>query len=530
MTKFISRLKVWLLTYEYIYLVLVFVSSIIYMSNIREVMDLSLYDEASQLKDGLNIKKGIFPSAQASPIYSTWYAFLSLFFNDNIDLYYFNWHFLTIALPSAIFLLLINMRLNPIISYTVAMIFLYSRFNYPLWPKTNNFGLLLIIIIALAVIKTKFSKLRSDIDFYTFLFFIGSFLRPEFLISGFVYILLNIKKFTMRLNLLRVFYLAISAIFVSLFGFPFGNRVTGAFGQHFVVNYVEKNNLDIIAWDSFNSVIKETFGDGNNIFEYFLINPQAFITHIIYNIKRIPVSFFSYFKPYNEELYLLAIISFFVFFIFLNIIFYYKKNIFKELLSEFNSKTFFKDNNNKVFISLISPYFVTAALIFPRGHYFLYIFLGLLFLISYNFNNFLNKPFARFSKGLTILFILALFSITHVNSQDKNNLYVFEISNFISSYASAEKITEVTIFSGDGNYCVYVYSDCEHNPGLLSSNDYLSYLKINKIDILIISERLLKSNEIANPGGPEKLVNNIENLGYIKKKNIWETEIYVLTK
>ena len=60
----------------------------------------------------------------------------------------------------------------------------------------------------------------------------------------------------MRLNLLRVFYLAISAIFVSLFGFPFGNRVTGAFGQHFVVNYVEKNNLDIIAWDSFNSVIK----------------------------------------------------------------------------------------------------------------------------------------------------------------------------------------------------------------------------------------------------------------------------------
>ena len=216
MTKFISRLKVWLLTYEYIYLVLVFVSSIIYMSNIREVMDLSLYDEASQLKDGLNIKKGIFPSAQASPIYSTWYAFLSLFFNDNIDLYYFNWHFLTIALPSAIFLLLINMRLNPIISYTVAMIFLYSRFNYPLWPKTNNFGLLLIIIIALAVIKTKFSKLRSDIDFYTFLFFIGSFLRPEFLISGFVYIFLNIKKFTMRLNLLRVFYLAISVgIFVT---------------------------------------------------------------------------------------------------------------------------------------------------------------------------------------------------------------------------------------------------------------------------------------------------------------------------
>lgn len=41
---------------------------------------------------------------------------------------------------------------------------------------------------------------------------------------------------------------------------------------------------------------------------------------------------------------------------------------------------------------------------------------------------------------------------------------------------------------------------------------------MNKIDILIISERLLKSNEVANPGGPEKLVNNIENLGYIKKK------------
>jgi len=45
---------------------------------------------------------------------------------------------------------------------------------------------------------------------------------------------------------------------------------------------------------------------------------------------------------------------------------------------------------------------------------------------------------------------------------------------------------------------------------------------------LIISDRLLKSNEIANPGGPLNLKNNLSNLGYINKKNIWETEIFVL--
>jgi hypothetical protein len=528
--QYFINLKSKAFTYSNISFFLVFISCIIYMSNIKEVMDLTLYDEAKQLSDGLNIKKGILPSAEDSPIYSSWYAISSLFINDSIDLYYFNWYFLTVSLPLAIYLLLIAMRLNPLLSFTVSIIFLYSRFNYPLWPKTNSFGILIIIIAALIFKKTNFLTFRSKVDFYTFLFFIGAFIRPEFLVSAVFYFLLNFKNFTLKINPMRIFYLTTSATFISLFGFPFGNRVTAAFQQHFAVNYVERNNLDIIAWDSFDMIIKKTFGDGTNIFDYLLINPEAFLSHIIYNIKRIPISFLSYFKPYNEEFYVLAIVSCSLLFIFSIIINYYRKDIFKELLSSINYKHFFSDSNNKVIISLIIPYFVTAVLIFPRGHYFLYIFIGFVFFIIYNFNNFLNKPFIKLSKSITIIYMLILFSITHVNSQDKNTLYVFEISNFINNYVTVENLSEVTIFSGDGNYCVYVSIICEHNPNLYSATDYIKYLKSNKVDVLIISERMLISNEVVNPGGPEKLINSIQTLQYVKKKNIWATDIYILNK
>lgn len=494
----------------------------------KEVMDLTLYDEASQLRDGLNIRKGIFPSAQASPIYSVWYAFLSIFASNNIDLYYINWYTLTIALPTALYFLLIAMRLNPLMSYAISMIFLYSRFNYPLWPKTNNFGLLMIILVSLIAIKLSLSTLTNKIDFYSFLFFVGAYLRPEFLISGIFYVVFNLKNFKLKLNIQRLLYLFISFTLIQIFGIPFGNRLTGAFGQHFAVNYVEKNNLDIIAWDSFNSIITETFQGGENLIDYFIINPQAFLSHVFFNMQRIPVSFLSYFKPYNEEFYFLLITIFSIIFIFLRILIYYKKDIFKEISKDRSISRFLNSNTNKVFISIVLPYFITASLIFPRGHYFLYIFIGLLLITTYNFRNFLNPPFENLSKKVTLVFVILLASVTHVNTQDKNDLYVLEISNFINNYVDTKDNSSVSIFSGDGNYCIYVNVNCEHNPGLGSSSDYLLYLQQNKIDILIISDRLLKSNEIANPGGPLNLKNNLSNLGYINKKNIWETEIFVL--
>jgi len=342
--------------------------------------------------------------------------------------------------------------------------------------------------------------------------------------------LLNLNNLRIKPTFERLFYIIIAFSFISLFGFPFGNRLTAAFSQHFAVNYVENNSLDIIAWDSYSSIISQVFKDGDNLFEYLLINPEAFFGHMIFNAKRIPISFLSYFKPFNEETYYIAITTIYLILIFSFLLFYYKKNIFKKLSSETSIKTFFQNNINKVLISMITPYLITAVLIFPRGHYFLYIFLGLMIIISYNFKNFLNLPFDESSRIVLMSFILILFSITHVNSQDKNERYVLEISSFINEYTLAKDISSVTIFSGDGNYCIYVNKNCEHNPNLGNTSDYLLYLKSNDIDIIILSERLLKGYGVENPDGPEILVGNLENLKYEKQKTIWGTEIYVLTR
>ena len=154
----------------------------------------------------------------------------------------------------------------------------------------------------------------------------------------------------------------------------------------------------------------------------------------------------------------------------------------------------------------------------------------MMILIAYNFKNFLNVPFEKSSRIVLFSFILVLFSITHINSQDKGEKYVLEISSFINEYTTAKDISKVTIFSGDGNYCIYVNKNCEHNPNLGNTSDYLLYLESNEIDIIILSQRLLKSNEVDNPGGPEVLVSNLKTLKYEKQKTIWDTEIYVLSR
>ena len=517
-----------ILSLQNICLFLLLISSLIYMSNIKEVMDLTLYDEASQLKDGLNIKQNILPSAQASPIYSLWYTFISFFINNPIDIYYFNWHFLTIALPVCIYIFLLDFKLNPLVSFLVSIIFLYSRFNYPLWPKTNNFGLFLIIIIALMIRKTKFIKFIDKKDLYLFLFFIGSFLRPEFLISALVYFILNIYNFKIRLTLERLIYLSLSGLFIFLFGFPFGNRLTAAFGQHFTVNFVERNKLDVVAWDSYGSIIEDIFGGGNNIIDYLFYNPQAFLSHVLFNVKRIPISFLSYFKPYNEEPYIIAILLVCLLSVFFIIINFHRTKTLKRIFQIEKIRLALTNPTNKLLVSLIVPFLITASIIFPRGHYFLYLFLGLLTIIAYNLKDFINEPFEKVSNKIKIILVLLIFSVTHINFQEKNDLYVLEISNIISEYSQSTKKSNVNIFSGDGNYCVYVNNPCKLNPSLGNSDDYSRYIKSNKIDVIILSERLLKSYSVMNPTGPELLVKDIKELDYIKIKSIWGTDIYVL--
>jgi len=513
---------------KYLCLILLLASSIIYMSNIREVMDISFYDEAQQLKDGLSMGSKTLPPADRSPIYSLWYAFLSLFISSPVEIYYFNWYFLTVCVPAMMYITLTTIKLNPLFSFLISMVFLYSRFNYPLWPKTNNFGILLILIIVLLLSKYKNISMNKKRDLYLFLFYIGSYLRPELLISCLVYFLINLFKFKLKFTITRWIYISTVALFLFLFGIPFTNRLSVAFGQHFAVNYIDKNGIPIVAWDSYRTIIDEVFGkDRNNIIEYFFSNPKAFLDHVIFNIKRVPVSFLSYFKPYNESGYYIFVVLVGFLLVLLIVANYHKENLLKRFFNLSKIRNALKKNTNQVLLSLIAPFVITTSLIFPRGHYFLYIFIGLTIIFVYNLKDLINPTFYKLNKYFKIGFLLLIFSITHVNTQEKNNLYGLEIVNFITEYKNFYNLDTINIFSGDGNYCVYVPDICELNPNLGDSEDYTDYIEKNEIHIIILSERLLISYGVLNQKGSESFVQDLEKLSYLKKKSIWGTDIYV---
>ena len=513
---------------KYLCFFLLLASSIIYMSNIREVMDISFYDEAQQLKDGLSMRSKTLPPADRSPIYSLWYAFLSFFISSPVDIYYFNWYFLTVGVPVVMYITLTRIQLDPLFSFLISMVFLYSRFNYPLWPKTNNFGILLILIIVLLLSKYKKNSMNEKRDLYLFLFYIGSYLRPEFLISCIIYFLFNLFKFKLKFTITRCIYISIIGLFLFLFGIPFTSRLSGAFGQHFAVNYIDKNGIPIVAWDSYRTIIDEVFGkDKNNIIEYFFSNPKAFLDHLFFNIKRVPVSFLSYFKPYNESGYNIIVVLTGLFLMLLIVVYYHKGNLFKRIFNLPKIRNALKKNTNQVLVSLIAPFVITTSLIFPRGHYFLYIFIGLTIIFVYNLKDLINPPFYKMNKYFKIGFLLLIFSITHVNTQEKNDLYGLEIVNFITEYKSFYNLDTINIFSGDGNYCVYVTDICELNPNLGDSEDYTDYIEKNEIHIVILSKRLLISYGVLNQKGSESLAQDLEKLNYLKKKSIWDTDIYV---
>jgi len=123
-----------------------------------------------------------------------------------------------------------------------------------------------------------------------------SFARPEFflaymlLLLAFVgvvlYDILKARRF--RVSALLAI-LAISAILLSVFGLPFGGggRSLMAFGQHFALHWVEREQSPLSPWTQWEEIIKANFGDATGLLSLIMANPREFGLHIAANLRRL---------------------------------------------------------------------------------------------------------------------------------------------------------------------------------------------------------------------------------------------------
>ena len=143
--------------------------------NLQNYMDVLFWDESLYLNRGTCMFD--FIPKDWGPSYSLWYKILSLFIQDKIQLYYFNFTFTTILISIALFMLLLSSGVQRIISFMLAMIFLSSFINLPVWPRISHFCILIIISGVLLAKYSKTTLLKFSV--MSFAFLICSYARPE---------------------------------------------------------------------------------------------------------------------------------------------------------------------------------------------------------------------------------------------------------------------------------------------------------------------------------------------------------------
>ncbi|CAA9279422.1 MAG: hypothetical protein AVDCRST_MAG56-3620 [uncultured Cytophagales bacterium] len=259
---------------------------------LQDYLDIGLHDESLYMWSGITFFNAA-PNPQGGPLYSLWYHLLYLFQPDRIKLYYLNQALLTILPPLFIFLLLVAYRVPLALGLLLAIFFLCSNSNLPIWPKVSVL-VLLLVTAATALLPLVQSRLNKFLLFST-LALLCAYIRPElyvaFILLGICALLLLLhgvwhQKLPAAAMVPAGLPVALAVILQSTLGNPMGgNRSIIAFGQHFASNYLTWTNGDLNAWNDWPLIMAENFGEStDSIVEALLANPPIFFKHLLQNV------------------------------------------------------------------------------------------------------------------------------------------------------------------------------------------------------------------------------------------------------
>lgn len=299
---------------EMIIILCLLYAGIKFMTPLTSQIDIKLFDESTYLFRGAQLAKNGLPEAENAPLYAVWYFLLSLRRPDRIKLYYSNYRLLSIFLPIVFYLVLRRNKKSLYATIVLTLFILISNANLRVWPKVNNFALL--VILASFFLASFVKGFTAQMALFSLGGLMGSYIRPElFAVYGLLSLVylgsfcvqLIKKKRISGINWTLLFiWILISSACLIFVGLPAGGteRLNLAFAQHFSLHWVEWNQLSLDGWTDYPTIMQQAFGSAEGPWQALQNNPGLFAKHVLTNTKMVVPTFWNIFFDHTPILLL----------------------------------------------------------------------------------------------------------------------------------------------------------------------------------------------------------------------------------
>lgn len=508
--------------------------------SLENYMDILLWDEARYLDRGLWLWHA-YPK-NSSPLYSVWYKILSLFTENRIALYYLNFKVLTLLSTILMYIFLIVYKTPKFIALFFSIMWLYSAYNLPVWPKVSHFALLIILLAAIFISKLK--SLFNQLVVFTSSLLLASFVRPElyvafvlFLGVSILFIIRNRTAFS-KSNYVSVFsFFLLFVVIYFLYKTPFTSGDTSrgsfAFVQHFAHNYAIWTKESIVFWYEWIAVLKKCFPEPYT-FKNIVWNVDSYLwKHLFFNFfqltKHILLIILSIFSPINflqtKPMFFLFSIIFLVY-ILVN---------YKISFSVFKTHCL-KNKTLLLFLSIsIIPVLMSSIYAHPRMHYMVMSYPILLLLISFLFIKKENKKISKVTPSIALLFFLI------IGAKAKNFKYfdMFGTNDGLMNKKTIQylenkyKTDSIKILDIEGGLNTMMTQNfVSINPNIIfqdSSIQFSTIIQTHQPDVIYITPILKKLKVIQSDSVFQKMLLNPSEYNFIAQKTS-TFDAYLLVK
>ena len=512
----------------------ILLTGILMTNGLKSSMDIFFLDESSYLVRGTKMFGSI--PKRWGPLYCAWYRILYIFEENLVDLFYLNFKWMAILPSTLLFLALSRFSKSAILPLLIALSFLVSNFNLPVYPKISFYcsAIILSVLWASSFCKEVFYKALLFLSAALLL----SFARPEFYLSFLLIIpativVLAIKKVKVKKQYVwafSVFLLSAIILHIAL-GNPMLMKIGGhnrsliAFGEHFAYNYAQWNNIDLYTWLAWEDIFREHFGNANSLTAAIQANFSLFWKHITSNLGE----FISSFSNLVTSLIIpLKISTKAGIIVGIGILLFIVISISKNLKKVWNLEILF-------LLLLALPAIISSILIYPRNHYLVLLvpLVGTLLIASLNF-------IATLKKSLTTIGIIALVGLFVLLGPKAGDYKYFEIRkeegilNNQMAVAMFQNVTltqPVTMLSNEGDFAEFAHKKIRWIvPSSKKQEGFSTFLENENPDIIYLTQSIYKNPYYANDQSWNTFLKQYEEYGYQKKMLDEEVKEFFLIK
>ncbi len=321
------------------------------------------------------LEAGIIPPMEYSPLYVAFYTIFHAVF-QSIETIYITHRiiiYLLVTLLSHVFL----SRFHP--SF---LSFLLTAFSLLSFVKLNNhFVVHTFVLIPILLTYIATSHKRSVFGTFTILgaVFLTAMTRPDFMVAFPIALVLLLLQDLVSGDLRkqrqagRLTYATLLLGCIALSGYLLiqssndKSRAWVAFGQHYAWGYGERNpEWTGVNWTEWDELINKEFEGATSVSQALHSNPNEFLTHISWNLGLLTTFLMDVIYPYSDLLWLITLLAFMMCLTIFSLKMMRNHRVNKPALLLKQHAAFYL-----VVLAMITPTFISSALIRPRPDYLL---------------------------------------------------------------------------------------------------------------------------------------------------------------